>query len=106
MTTPLQDVCRAALPRAALSVLAGLRARPGVEVTLEGERAWVSWPAGDDEVLRRVLPVSGVELYVLREGRWHRHGRHLPAFGAAPEGETQALDRILFPAPVRPASPP
>jgi hypothetical protein len=102
MTTPLQEVCRASLPRAALPVLAGLRARPGVEVTLEGERAWVSWPAGDEEVLHRVLPVSGVELYVLREGRWHRFGRHLPAFDAEPEDEPQPLDRVLFPDPVRP----
>jgi hypothetical protein len=106
MTTPLQEVCRASLPRQALPVLAGLRARSGVEVTLEGERAWVSWPEGDEEVLRRVLPVSGAELYVLREGRWHRFGRHLPAFGASPANEPQALDRVLFPAPVQPVPPP
>jgi hypothetical protein len=106
MTTPLQEVCRASLPREALPVLAGLRARSGVEVALEGERAWVSWPAGDEEVLRRVLPVSGVELYVLRESSWYRFGRHLPAFGAAPAGGPQALDRVLFPAPVQPVPPP
>ncbi len=102
MATPLHEVCRASLPRAALVALAGLRARSGVDITLEGERAWVSWPEGDEEVLRRVLPVSGVELYVRREGHWHRFGRHLPAFETVPEGEAQALDRVLFPAPVQP----
>src|SRR5262245_8076983 len=106
MTTRLHEVCRASLPRAALAVLAGLRARSSVHVTLEGERAWVSWPEGDEEVLRRVLPVAGVELYVHRDGRWHRFGHHLPAFGAAPGGEAQPLDRVLFPAPVQPSPPP
>jgi hypothetical protein len=106
MNNALQEVCRASLPREALPVLAGLRARSGVEVTLDGERAWVSWPAGDEEVLRRVLPVSGAELYVLRAGHWHRFGRHLPTFGAGPENEPQALDRVLFPAPVQPVPPP
>jgi hypothetical protein len=106
MTTPLQEVCRASLPRDALPVLAALRARSGVHVTLAGERAWVSWPEGDEEVLRRVLPVSGVELYVHRDGRWHRFGYHLPAFGATSEGEPQPLDRVLYPAPVQPVPPP
>jgi hypothetical protein len=102
MTTPLHEVCRASLPREALPALADLRARSGVKVALEGERAWVSWPEGDEEVLRRVLPLSGAELYVRRAGHWHRFGRHLPAFGAEPASEPQALDRVLFPAPVQP----
>jgi hypothetical protein len=106
MTTPLHEVCRASLPREALPVLAGLRARSSVHVTLEAERAWVSWPEGDEEVLRRVLPVSGVELYVHRDGRWHRFGHHLPAFGATSRGEPQPLDRVLYPAPVQPVPPP
>ena len=106
MLTPLQEVCRASLPREALPVLAGLRARRGVEVTLAGGRAWVSWAEGDEAVLRCVLPVSGVELYVYREGRWHRFGHHLPALGAIAEGEAQPLDRVLFPAPVQPLPPP
>jgi hypothetical protein len=106
MTTPLHEVCRANLPREALPVLAGLRARSSVHVTLDGERAWVSWTEGDEEVLRRVLPVAGVELYVHRDGRWHRFGHHMPAFGAAPGGEAQPLDRVLFPAPVQPLPPP
>jgi hypothetical protein len=106
MTTPLHEVCRASLPREALPLLAGLRARSSVHVTLDAERAWVNWTEGDEEVLRRVLPVAGVELYVHRDGRWHRFGHHLPAFGAAPRGETQPLDRVLFPAPVVPLPPP
>lgn len=106
MTTPLQEVCRASLPREALPILAGLRGRSGVQVALEGERAWVTWPEGDDEVLRRVLPVSGVELYVSREGRWHRFGCHLPRFGIVPEGVAEPLDHVLYPAPVQSVAPP
>jgi hypothetical protein len=105
MLSPLHEVCRASLPREALPALAGLRGRPGVEVTLTGERAWVSWTEGDDAVLRRVLPVAGVELYVPRDGRWHRMGHHLPAFDALAAGESQPLDRVLFPAPVQPLPP-
>jgi hypothetical protein len=106
MLSPLYEVCRANLPREALPALAGLRGRPGVEVTLADERAWVSWTEGDEAVLRRVLPVAGVELYVHRDGRWHRFGHHLPAFGALPAGEAQPLDRVLFPASVQPLPPP
>src|SRR5207253_2598256 len=89
-------------PAEALPVLAALRSAPGVEVTLADGGAWVRWPAGNDEVLRRVFPVAGVELYALRGGRWHRHGHHLPAFQAAPAAEARPLDRVLHPAAVEP----
>src|SRR5438270_909199 len=65
MTTPLHEVCRASLPRAALPALAGLRARPGGDITLEGERAWGGWPAGGGGGLRRGLPGSGEEELLL-----------------------------------------
>jgi hypothetical protein len=102
---PLHDVCCASLPEASLPVLAGLRATPGLDVALASGRAWVRWQAGDEEVLRRLLPVAGVELYVPREGRWHRFGRHLPAF-AFPTGlEYRPLHQVLFPAPMLPLPP-
>jgi hypothetical protein len=106
MTPSLRDVCCARLPPERLSALAPLRAHSGVEVTLTDGGAWVRWPAGDEEVLRRVLPVAGVELYALRDGRWHRHGRHLPSFDAAPSGVARPLDRVLLPAAVEPILPP
>src|SRR5262249_27420647 len=103
---PLHEVCGASIPAAALPALAGVRAGRDIEVTEAQGRAWVRWHAGDEEVLRRLLPVAGVELFVQRGGLWYRHGCHLPAFGVPPKGESRPLDRVLFPAPVVPVPPP
>src|SRR5262249_21002708 len=70
-------------------------------VSFVGERAWLRWPEGDEEVLRQVLAVSGVELYERRDDRWHRHGQALPAFDLPAEGEQLPLFRVLVPAPVQ-----
>ena len=102
MPSPLHEVCCASLPAEALAVLAGLRASPGIDVALAGGRAWVRWEAGDEEVLRRLLPVRGVELYVRRDGHWHRFGRHLPALAFPRALEYRPLHQVLFPAPVLP----
>jgi hypothetical protein len=105
MARPLRDVCCACLPAESLPALAGLRADDAVVVALADGRAWVRWPAGDDQVLRRLLPVLGVELYISRGGRWHRHGRHLPALDFPAELEYRPLHQVLFPAPVQPLPP-
>ncbi|HEX8200742.1 MAG TPA: hypothetical protein VF590_09660 [Isosphaeraceae bacterium] len=110
MTSNLDQVSLASLPAPALAVLAPLRREPGITVTLRGDRAWVRWEPGAEAVLRRVLPVPGVELYVLHEGRWHRPGHHLPA--AVPEAEASAADealplhRAITPVPIRATPPP
>jgi hypothetical protein len=103
MTSTLDQVCLASLPAPALAVLAGLRREPGISVILEGDRAWVLWEPGTVAVLRRVLPVPGVELFVRREGHWHRHGRRLPASGLpeALAGEAVPLHRAVTPVPIR-----
>jgi hypothetical protein len=100
MENPLQNVCRGSLPAASLAALAGLRCHPGVTVSFVGDRAWLRWPDGDEEVLRQVLAVSGVELYEHHDGFWHRHGQALPAFDLPAEGEPLPLFRVLVPAPV------
>jgi hypothetical protein len=105
MPGPLHEVCCASLPAAALPVLAGLRGRPGVDVALANDRTWVRWQAGDEEVLRRVLPVAGVELYVHQDGRWHRFGRHLPALDFPQGLDYRPLHQVLFPAAVLPVPP-
>jgi hypothetical protein len=102
---PLHDVCCASLPAEALPALAELRAAPGLTVALLGRRAWVRWESGDEQVLRRLLPVSGVELFVSRAGRWHRVGRHLPALAFPEHLEYRPLHQVLFPAPVLPMPP-
>src|SRR5438270_12315007 len=106
MANPLHHVCRASLPAASLAALAALRCHPGVTVSFAGDRAWRRWPEGDEEVLRQVLAVSGVELYERRDGRWHRHGQALPAFDLPAEGEPLPLLGVLVPAPVQPEATP
>jgi hypothetical protein len=100
MTTPLDNVSRARLPLAALPALAGLRCLPGVTLRVDGDRAWLSWPAGDERVLRYVLPLAGAELYECRDGLWYLPRQHLPAFDVPDEDGGRPLDRVLFPAPV------
>jgi hypothetical protein len=106
MTMPLQDVGCARLPAAALPALAEVRCASGVEVALDGGRAWVRWPAGQEEVLRRLLPVAGVQLYAWRDGRWHAPGCHLPAFEVPQRLEFRPLHQVLVPAPVNPVPAP
>jgi hypothetical protein len=106
MATPLDNVCCARLPLAALPALAALRCRSGVTVHIEGECAWVGWPAGDETVLRLVLPVEGAELYESRDGQWYGLGKRLPAFAVPAVAEGKPLDSVLFPAPVEPEAPP
>jgi hypothetical protein len=106
METPLDKVGCASLPLAALPALAGLRCRAGVTVQVEGERAWLHWPAGDESVLRCVLPLRGAELYEQREdGLWYPPGHHLPALDVPADGTARPLENVLFPAPVEPEAP-
>jgi hypothetical protein len=105
--TDLDSAHCAALPADALAVLADLRREAGVTIAFADGLAWVRWdPSLTGEVLRRVLPVGGVELYALREGLWYPVGRRLPAFGLGVEGaEALPLDRALTPRPVKPEPP-
>jgi hypothetical protein len=102
MTSPLHEVCCARLPADQLPALAGIRCAPGVRVALAGASAWVCWEVGDEPVLRRILPVAGVRLYLRREGRWFRHGQHLPDFEVLENLNYRPLHDVLTPAPVRP----
>ena len=94
MTLPWQDVRCASIPEGDLSVLADLRREPGIRVTVERGRAWVSWEDGPDSeatrriLLERLLPLAGVEIFARLEGRWHRPGLRLPAFDV-PIGDGQ-----------------
>jgi hypothetical protein len=101
MATPLDDVCCARLPLGALPALAPVRCLPGVGVTVDGERAWVRWAAGDGAVLRCVLPVLGVEMYVRHKGHWYRLGSRLPCSGVPDGAAAVPLDRLLVPGPVQ-----
>jgi hypothetical protein len=98
----LADVCCASIPVAALPHLAALRTQAGLRITLVGERAWLRWDAGHDEILRHLLPIKGAELFTLHEGLWYQPGRSLPVFDVPAVGESQPLARLVTPLLVRP----
>jgi hypothetical protein len=100
MASPLHDVCCASLPRSALPALAEVRCVPGVRAALAGERAWVRWEAGDEQVLGCVLPVAGIILYSARDGLWYRPGCHLPDFAFPAALDFRPLAHILTPATI------
>jgi hypothetical protein len=101
MNAPLDDVCLASLPAAALPLLADLRVRPDVRVTFTEGRAWVRWEPGDGAVVQRVLAVRGADVFARRGGLWYRPGRSLPAFGIPADEGARPLLHVLSPAPVR-----
>jgi hypothetical protein len=106
MTSPFQDICLACLPRDRLAELAEIRCVPGVRVALASDRAWARFEAGDERVVRRVLPIAGVRLYARRDGSWFAHGQHLPAFEVPENLDDQPLHQVLTPAPVQPVAAP
>ncbi|MGP0063262.1 MAG: hypothetical protein ACLQGP_06610 [Isosphaeraceae bacterium] len=111
MTPRWQDVCCASIPVADLPVLADLRRLPGIRVSILGDRAWVRWEAESESTRRalveRLLPLSGVEMFVFRERSWYRPGESLPAFHV-PIGDGSggvALERAIFPRPMTASAP-
>jgi hypothetical protein len=90
------------MPLRALPALAEVRALPGVEVCVHGVWAWVRWQAGEEHVLRRVLPVANLELYEFREARWYPHDGYLPTFDVPPVEGFRPLHQVLFPAATQP----
>jgi hypothetical protein len=101
MASPLDDVCCARLPAAALAHLGPLRVRTDVRVLARGEELWLRWPAGDEDVLHRVLAVRGAELFARRDGLWYLPGHRLPTFGV-PDELPQTFLHLLAPEPVTP----
>ncbi len=89
----------ARLPTVDLATLAALRGVAGVGVIVGDSLTWVVWEAGDERVLRAVLPVAGVELFERRGGAWYRPGHHLPSFDVPPAGEPVPIARAVTPSP-------
>jgi hypothetical protein len=105
MTDNLQSISAALLPLAGLAALAELRCRADVQVVVDDDRVWVTWPAGDESVLRRLLPVTGAEFFRSADEAWFAHGSRLPARGVPLEGEPRVLQDVLTPAPFAPLRP-
>jgi hypothetical protein len=106
MPSTLDRAVAALLPRAGLAALAGVRCRDDVQVIVNGERAWVTWPAATEAVWQALLAVPGIEFFESRDGRWHGLGRRLPRVDVPLSGEAKRLEALLFPAPVQAEPPP
>ena len=106
MTPLLKDVCSARIRVEDLPVLAELRDRSEIRVSIAGDRAWIRWKPESavmlDILIKWILPLPGVELFTERDGRWYRWGEHLPAFGVHVPDDLRGipLERILLPKPV------
>ncbi len=96
------EVCGASLPATALLLLASLRTEPTLRVAQADGVLWLRWSPGRMAVVRALLPLTGVQLYVQREPHWHRRGAALPAWDFPATLDFQPLDRVLFPAPMKP----
>jgi hypothetical protein len=106
MSSPWHDVGCVRIAIEDLRVLADLRGRVEIRITVMGDRAWVFWEPGTapmpEVLVRRLLPLPGVEMYTQRGGTWYRVGARLPAFGV-PLGagsEGAPLERIVLPKPM------
>jgi hypothetical protein len=102
MPLSLEHVCCASLLPSALSALADLRREPDIRVAWVDDRPWVRWEEGSVAVLRRLLPVPGVDFFARRDGLWYRPGCHLPTFEVPEAIESGAvpLYRAIMPMPV------
>jgi hypothetical protein len=105
VSSDLGECCRARLPASALAELAPLRATPGLRALVRGDALWLSWPAGEAELARLILALDGAELYLQREGRWHRPGSALPSFAVPEDDEARPLSSLLTPAATEPVLP-
>jgi hypothetical protein len=102
----VHDISCASVPEESLPALAAIRAHQNVTVALACGRAWVRWQAGDEAVLRALLPIAGVHWYVQKKEHWHRFGYHLPAFDLPLNATYRPLHHLLTPAPVEAVPPP
>jgi hypothetical protein len=111
MSESWKNVRCACIPLQELTVLADLRGRSEIRVSTAGDKAWVWWGAESDlleEILvRRILPLPGVELFTVRGGCWYRLGAHLPAFGwcVDPGSPGVLLERMILPTPIEAEQP-
>lgn len=107
MATPLEHARCALVPAAALGTLADLRREGGIEVVMDGDRAWVRWADGPAGVVERLLPVPGAELFERRGAHWHRLGHALPSFDLPWNGPAEPLPlaSVVVPAPIAPTPP-
>lgn len=80
-----------------LPVLGVFRDREVITVSIEGERVWIKWNAGEVSVVDRLLPLNNVELFRNESGKWYKLGSKIP-FPNVPTSTTfVSLSSVLFP---------
>lgn len=94
---PWKAVSAARLPAAGLAALAAVRHLPGIGVQLEGDCAWVHWPAGRIDVVRCLLPVAGLRFYRQDGDEWVPFNGRLPTSERPPTAETKPLASTIVP---------
>jgi hypothetical protein len=99
---PLADITCASFHAAYLPMLGGLRTRSGLRGWPEGTRIWLRWDFGDEDLIQRLLPIPGVELFRHHQGHWYRLGHQVPDFNVPPETRSLPLAQLLTPAPCQP----
>jgi MoxR-vWA-beta-propeller ternary system domain bpX2 len=105
-TDPWVRVSAARLPAGEVAALGPVRHDPDVRVHLDTDRAWVRWPAGRADVIRCLVPVSGVVFFSKRsDGGWSRFGSRLPTADGPPDESGEPLVRVMFPARLDPIPP-
>ena len=105
MTADWNRVDEARIRAPDLECLAALRTRPDIRVRLADGVAWVNWSSSRPEVIRALLPRSGVEFYQSVKGMRHRFGSRLPTADAPPDTDARPLASVLFPAAPHPVPP-
>jgi hypothetical protein len=101
----LADTSCASLPKRMLTVLAPVRTRREVKARIEGETAWVTWPAGQTDVAELIYPLPGAQLFVQYAAGWRAYQRYLPARDVPDMKSAQPLTSFLFPAPLSLSAP-
>lgn len=75
---------------------------PGVEVISDHDYSWLRWPTKQEALVRKLLPVAGVTLFVMRDHRWYQLGRRMPADPVPLDRPGVPLIQLLIPAPFEP----
>lgn len=100
------DVTAARIPADGLGALAPVRGRDGVRVAVAGDTAWVTWPAGADDVAACLRAVRGCEFFAHRGGTWFRFGARVPTSDGPPTDPGRPLAAVLVPAKFAVVPPP
>jgi hypothetical protein len=106
MSATWKDVRCASIRAQDLPALADLRRHAEIRLKISQGRAWIYWEHESEEMrrilLRRILPLPGVQLFRQQGGNWYRLGDHLPTFDTPDDEfeESVPLHRLLLPATI------